>query len=61
MFRGVKIGLICNMCMDNLIYGAGGKKEFSFSVKVLSGDRPKNKLLGADFSEGGNYFGTVQI
>jgi hypothetical protein len=23
--------------------------------------RPKNQFLGADFSEGGNYFGTVQI
>jgi len=34
--------------------------EFLFS-EVMSGTGRKIKLLGAEFSEGRNYFGTVQI
>jgi hypothetical protein len=26
MFRGIYLWFICTMCMDNLMYGAGGKK-----------------------------------
>jgi len=38
---GVLDWLICTMCMDNLMYGAGGIAdilgyEFSFSVKIMS-------------------------